>query len=186
MTNELTIKDYVNSYVSLRQHLEEVDLKKKELERMAGEDNAILLSYMEANGIVSLESDSGHIISKSARGYSEVIDAQSLMDWANAEGDEYVSERWELLNRTHAMKGVEQGVFVTKPNTKLCNILVKHYMHLAETTGRDLSDLLPPGLSTTLTPILSLRKPTKSAATKPLSATLLELAMQGAAEEENE
>ena len=181
--SDLTIKDYVNSYVSIRQELDEVDTKKKELEKLAEQGKEIILSHMEANGIVSLESDEGYIVSKSARGYSEVIDAESLMDWANAEGDEYVSERWALLNQTHKMKGVEQGVFITKPNTRLCNILVKHYMYMAETTGRELSDLLPPGLDTKLTTILSLRKPTKSTATKPLSATLLELAMQGAAEE---
>ncbi len=181
------IKQTIEDYVGLRAELDTLTEAMKEAKAKIDEVTAEIIGHMDMNSIATLESKDGYKISRSIRRSPDIDDAQALEDWAMSGGNEYIDGRWTLLQQQHSMKGVRQGIFIQQPNRRLCKVMLDHYALLAETTGRDINDLLPPGLQMKGTEFLTLRKPKRTKETVPVPASiLLKMAKQGAAEKKEE
>jgi hypothetical protein len=181
----MNLKSTVELYVLTRLKLDQIMVEKKEAEAEIAELTEEIVGFMEMNPIASLESEDGYKLSKGTRRSSDIVDWSALKEWAEVEGDDYIRDRWGLLQQAHKMKDVKQGVFTEQPNRRLMTVLLQHYANLAESTGRDMNDLLPPGLKQRTTTYLIMRKPTKKDKEEELKGigdTLLDMAKRGAME----
>lgn len=184
------LRGAVEGYVAARQELDRLKLRIKELtnDNKTGEVDKlenIIIGFIEMNPVSSLESKAGYKLGKGTRRSSDITDWSELREWANVEGDDYIRERWGILQNSYKMKDVKQGVFIDQPNKRLLNIMLKYYAILAEQTGRDINDLLPPGLGQKTTTYIIMRKPTKKDKEEELQGvgdTLLDMAKRGVIE----
>jgi hypothetical protein len=183
----MNLKAVVENYVSARLKLDQIMIDKKEAEAEIAELTEEIVGFMEMNPIASLESTNGYKLSKGTKRSSDIVDWSALKEWADVEGDDYIRERWGLLQQNHKMSGVKHGIFTEQPNRRLMTVLLQHYANLAEQTGRDMNDLLPPGLKQRTTTYLIMRRPTKKDKDEALQGvgdTLLDMARRGAMENE--
>ena len=177
----MPIKKTIEDFVDLRKEQDDLKDAKKAVDKRIEEITTELLGHMDANAITTLRTESGYAISRSIRRYPDITDVQALEDWAMNEGNDYIGEHWGLLQQSHNMKGVDQGIFKQQPNRKLCKVVIDHFANLAQQTGKDINDLIPPGLEMKGTTFLTLRKPKQKDIPNPADA-LLEMAKAGAAE----
>lgn len=180
----MNIRNVIEDFVAKRQERDQIEIRRKEIDEELAELTATLVGWIEMNPVATLESLAGFRLSKGTRRSADIVDYRALEEWALTEGDEYVKERWGLLNQAYKMKDVRSEVFTSQPNRRLLTVLLKHYAHLAETTGRDMNDLLPPGLKQRATTYIIMRRPSKKAQKRAeledAGAGLVKMAREGA------
>lgn len=169
------MQDKVEEYVVTRRELDAIMLSKKILELKLETLTQELIGYMEQNPIGSLESKEGFTLHKTVRRYPDITDWNEIRQWAEEEGDDFILDNWEYLCATYPSKDLEQGIFREQPNRKLLGVILKHYADVARTEGKDMLDLLPPGLGQKATEYLTMRKPTK----KHKDGSILAMAKKG-------
>ncbi len=173
----------IERYKSLRERLDAALIEKKMLEKEVEEVSEEIIGQMEMTSVSSYKTNSGHGVSKGVRRSAQITDYRALEDWALTIGNEEIKEIWGLLQVNYKLEGVKPEVFTMQPQRKLLNIMLKHYAAFAGATGRDLNDLLPPGLKQHATEYLILRKPTKKQESEEFlsnAESILDLAKRGA------
>lgn len=174
------VNQKVEAYVQLRVELDQLMIVKKTLEADLTTLTEELIGYMEQNPIGSLESEEGFTLHKGVRRSPDITDWNEIRQWADVEGDDFILDHWDELQAAYPMKDVQPGCFIEQPNRRLLGVVLKHYADVAKAEGKDMNDLLPPGLGQKATEYLIMRKPSKKRERKKTEDSILEMAKRGA------
>jgi hypothetical protein len=171
------MKETIEEYIRLREEIDGVKARLKALEEQKKSVETVLIEFLDANPIGSLEGEGGEKLYRGTRRYAKVVDERSLEEWAETEGIALIEEKWTELQRLYNVKNVEPEIFIQKPNNRLLNVLLKYYADMAERNDEFLSDLLPQGLEQSITEYISMRKPSTSSKRH---ISIIEMAKEGA------
>lgn len=173
------MQDKVDALVVLKDRKGELENEAKKIKDKIDTLTAELIGYLDQNTHVDkLKATDGRGLTRSARRSPDIVDWPSLHKWAFTEGDELVSEWWDGWLAEYKPKDLEQGIFRELPNKKLLGVIIKHFADVAKAEGKDLYDLLPPGLGQKATEFFRVvkAKPTK----KHKDDSILAMAKKGA------
>ncbi len=173
----------IERFVKFRQDLDVTLGEKKRLEKEVNEVSEEIIGQMEGAGVKAYKSQAGYGISKGVRRSAQIDSYRELEAWAEATGNDEIREIWGLLQQDYKLDKVEPSFFTMQPQRKLLNIMLKYYAFFASQTGRDINDVLPPGLKQKATEYLILRKPSKKADKEEFLNTadsIIDLARKGA------
>ena len=174
------MKLQLDEFLQLRARKDELQVKLKATNKRIEELTDEIAEQMEEVSAASIKGDMGHTISVSYRTYPKVEDYSAYYHWGVTEGGQFVGNYWNDWQESFKMKGVTQQVIKTIPNQRLAGIIIKHCQFEAIRDGKDLRDVLPPGLGMYSKRILTVRQPTKKGEFEAATKSLLDRVKQEA------